>query len=363
MSRWIRWASALLLTLMVGACGGGSKKSPAEPVFFPLSGAMVYQYDFVDYGALNLNFTQYGGIHYQLDLPVGDYFLNAVIPQPSGHAWQVHNLPVHAPGGRFDFVVAIDLSQVQPAPGAMVPQLDHASTLSDLPLTQPPLDFETVPVIGHPITFETGIIGGVPVAAPPNPPMVFEYDGVSFSVDTAGHDTFVNQDCGKNECTPTAVSNSMKTIGVGTDAQNSIATIKPIVQWGANGAPVRWDINKAAQTAGAPYNLTTTRLDPKADTREARIQKLCQAQEALRAGSDVEMDNPWHTAMVTRITKTTSGGTTKYYIWVAHDTVQGTAGGTKEEPLEYDPSTNRLSGGTAGFFNGSIIDQWVIEAK
>lgn len=374
MNRVVCASSVLVLLLVSSACGssggGGGRADPVNE-FHAFAGFVYYQYDFVNVEppVLNAANTAYGGVLYQLDLPAGNYFLNTTTQSQTATQWQVRNLPVTTPGGPYQFYVSIDLGGFQQNPNDNVQQIDQVSTISTLPLLDTTFDFTTVNVFDETLSFGSGKFdpggGRAPVViAPPNgQKYTFVWDGMSVEVDTAGHGAFTNQECGISECVPAAVSNSLKTIGVAAGS-NDISDARGLVGFnpaGGGGSPARWDLTKAAGTAGAPYNLNTTQLDPKGDNAAGRIQKICQAKDALANGADVEIDSPSHCAMVTRITKTTSGGTTKYYIWVAHDTNQGNAGGTKQEVMEYDPATNMFSGGM--WFDGNVCDQIIIETK
>lgn len=360
--------------MVAGGCGGGGgTPAPRQQEFIPF-GVTFCQYDYQGFGGDPLNLTtpvppfsqpntEFGGALLQFDAPPGTYWFNTLI-QNGTTEWQIQNLPLVAPGGPFEVRLPIDLSDFQSAPGQDVSQLNHASALSVLPLPDPPTDFLTAPVLDYSIDFQTGIRGVlVPAPGPASQPFQISYSfGGLFSIDAGGHGTFTNQECGKNECCPAAVSNSLRTIGVGTDAQNDIETCKGLTEWDADGVAVDWPVAKGAATAGAPYNIDTNVIKPGA-TEADRIQMFCDIIDALKAGKDVEVDNPWHVAMVTSAAKITIGGKTYYVLHVAHDTSQGKAGGVVNEPIFYDPATNMFSGGTAGFFPGSILCQFTIESK
>ncbi|MDA1193738.1 MAG: hypothetical protein O2894_00990 [Planctomycetota bacterium] len=375
--RWLGVALVLGVVVTLGFSSGCGSSSPA-----PQSAVQTFiphlvtfcQYDYQNFGGdptnptapippLNAPNSPFGGALVQFNAPPGMYFLNSLI-QNGTTEWQIENLPLISPGGQVEFRVPIALDDFQAVPNENVPFLNHATELTTLPLPLPPTNFLTAPVLDYLVEFQTGIQNAVvPVPDPPSQPFKFAYTlGSLFSYTTGGHAVYTNQECGRNECGPAAVSNSLKTIGVGTDAQNSIAACKGLTGWTAGGVPANWPVGKGAATAGAPYNLTTTVHKPGATAAE-RIQLFCDILDALAAGKDVEVDNPTHVAMVVSATKVTIGGTTYYVLNVAHDTSQGAAGGVVTEPLFYDPASNKFFGGTAGFFHNSILDQFTIEAK
>ena len=161
----------------------------------------------------------------------------------------------------------------------------------------------------------------------------------------------VNQECGKGECAPAAVSNSLKMLkdsnaddmsGL-SDSDIGIGTMKGATNWGTGGAPAGapntstawWNKKKAWMNARNNYPIKTEMVTDKT--------KLDDIIQAIRDGKDVELRVPGHVAMVTGCVKLADG---TYVLEVAHDTSQGKDGGTKVELVKFDPSTGKLTGGT-----------------
>lgn len=206
-------------------------------------------------------------------------------------------------------------------------------------------------------------------------PFIYDFPVEIPTFECGMHAKFTNQECGKNECCPAAVSNSLKTIGVSTapgpmnmppGGPLEIDDMKGPTQWNANGCPIMWFTNKGAALMASHGVTTTSTALSTAMTpagTAARTQTICDMLDALNAGKDVEVQNGHHIAMVTGIWKITIGGKTSYFVAVAHDTNQGNPGGTLNETLGYDPSTNTLSGGVAGFFPGTSPTHFTVETK
>ena len=125
--------------------------------------------------------------------------------------------------------------------------------------------------------------------------------------------------------------------------------------------PIDWFTNKGASLLASHGVTTATTAVPA--TEAGRITTLDDMLKALNDGKDVEVQNGHHIAMVTGVWKLTIGGRTSYFIDVAHDTKQGSAGGTVNEMLEYDPATNTFSGGVPGFFPGTSPTHFTVETK
>ena len=170
--------------------------------------------------------------------------------------------------------------------------------------------------------------------------------------------TIVNQECGRRECAPAAISNSLKMLkrahpdilsnltddaGSNTD-DTDINTMKPVVGWSAAiGAPkgnnvtdpnAWWNKKKAFMDANDHYPITTEIMSNKSNF-DYVIDEIARCQ-------DVELRVPGHVVMVSGMIKTTDG---KYILEINHDTNQSNPnGGTQTELVQYDPSTNTFHG-------------------
>ena len=79
--------------------------------------------------------------------------------------------------------------------------------------------------------------------------------------------------------------------------------------------------------------------------------------DELDDDQDIELQGDWHTAAIVGLTEWANGC---YAIEVAHDTEQGTAGGTIVQTVIYCPTTGKFVG-SPGFFDGSSFRYAVVE--
>jgi hypothetical protein len=162
---------------------------------------------------------------------------------------------------------------------------------------------------------------------------------------------FPNQDVGKNECGPGAVSNSLMYLNavfnLGLNpADITIDKMKTATGFNPRGIPLDWEVikDKYMKDNHLPIQTVTT-------------QSFADAMAALNNMLDVEIETTGHVAAVVGITDLGDG---KFTLDVAHDTQQGMAGGTKIETVMYSMNTGRLTGTT--FFNSVPLRKFVIES-
>jgi len=171
------------------------------------------------------------------------------------------------------------------------------------------------------------------------------------------HKNFPNQECGKNECAPAAISNSLKFLNqkhhLGlTEAQTSIGTMKTATGWTANGAPANWWETKKKYMGDNNYPIVTRKITD--------ISKLA---AEIDAGQDVEIRETWkdkdnktcgHVTCLTGITKLKNGD---YSLDVVDDRKQGKPGGTdKPRTYIYNSTTGKFY--EAGF--GHTKFEWAV---
>ncbi len=190
---------------------------------------------------------------------------------------------------------------------------------------------------------------------------------------------FPNKDCGKAECVPAAVSNSLEYLQ-NTQGEppwgklTSTDSMKPATGWtpptalDSGGCPVNWSTQKDQHMNANGYNINTDQFpDPPALGHEATEAECDAAMAAVAAGDDVEIDGGHHVAVVTNIVKgTDASGDTIYTITVKHDTQQGQPGGCQSETVVYKPPQNGnpsdTTGGSPGFFDGDKVNGFVSES-
>jgi hypothetical protein len=326
--------------------------------------------------------SPFGGVTILHDLPPGPYFFNCAIQlAPTQNQWQLRNVPIFGHGEPAQSYLPASWAQLQNATQQMqIQMVPSGHTLSKFPLLEPPTLLPPVPVTPWPLNYDTGIENSVfpPLPLPEDTPFLFDQP-VQFPTITfecGMHANFTNQDCALCECCPAAVSNSLKTIGVSTmpgpmnmppGGPLEIGDMHgPTGFMAGSGTAIDWWTTKGPALMMS-HGVTTTNTPIPAGAGAGptamRVTVLCDMLAALNAGKDVEVQNGHHIGMVTGIYKLTVDGVTTYTIDVAHDTNQGNAGGTVNETLGYDPATNMLSGGVAGFFRNTAPTHFTVETK
>lgn len=266
-------------------------------------------------------------------------------------SWVIQNIPILSPKGegiiqsltlRFDLGVSS---------GTEVLTLEYAFNLNTDTLETTPRVVQTSSVRDGNIIFYPGFSDEDVSLDPPT----ILVGGAAIRY--AYHEgDFPNQECGINECTPVAVSNSLQFLndeyGLGfTDDQMSIATMKMATEWTPNGCLIydwndqlAWWKVKDQYMEDNDYPITTR-----------MITDFDQIIDEIEAGQDVEVTLAAHTAAVVSILKI--GG--KYVINIAHDSEQGEAGGTITEMIIYNTSTGKFEGGA--WINNKSFHYFAVE--
>ncbi|MHC4555797.1 MAG: hypothetical protein ACYTFW_04025 [Planctomycetota bacterium] len=261
--------------------------------------------------------------------------------------WQVQNIPVlsiEGVGVEQTMTYFFDLGTQR---GVDVTSLsyDYAFT-PDILDVMPDGSTSATVVDGH-VAMWPGFGDFMPALAPAKPLIGGE---VVNSDEKYAHKDFPNQECELNECTPTAVSNSLQFLnkkhGLGMDPNKiSIDEMKKAVGWDPNGAPSDWWRIKKTYMEDNDYPITTRKIT---DINELVAE--------IRAGQDVEIDETWrelidpngdpndpnniriagHTTALIGITPLKNG---KYSLDVADDRKQGETGGCDNpRTYIYDPN-------------------------
>jgi hypothetical protein len=280
-----------------------------------------------DWGSVDLNFLGASGILY----------FNLVVRSPSDNqdAWEIQNVPVLSREGAGVFqTISFNFDLGVPS-GTDITALLYGYALTSNILTQSPAVLFTQSVQGAPYEIDSGFQHQrmrIAAAAP-------LVGGEIAAGETGASLDFPNQDCGKKECTPAAVSNSLlflnDTSSLGIDpAELTIAKMKVATQWQPDGTDQnRWFKFKANYIAAKGFRITTKTINP---TSPADVEA------AVRDKCDVELVTNTHTAAVVGIAAQANGN---YAIEVAHDTVQNKPGGTKVEGVEFNPKSTKVTGG------------------
>jgi len=295
-------------------------------------------YNNTDWGSVTITFTGQGVIMY-FNLAVNG-------------SWQVQNIPVLSiEGVGVTQTISFTFSLGVPS-GSDVTSVSYGYSFTSTTVGSKPPETGTAAVFDQEVVVGSGLEGEAIPPLQPAKPLVggAVANPVKFSVAN-----FPNQDCGKNECAPAAVSNSLqylnKKYNLGMqDNKISIAEMKKATDWDTTGAPVNMGELKKNYTEKNNYPITTRII-----TDISKLAEMARAGDL--DGQDVEIIGGWHVAAVVGFTDLGGG---KYKIDVAHDTKQGVVDGTKTEPITYDPTTKKFSG-SPRFWDGSIFRYAVVE--
>lgn len=253
-----RFVSGMILTLLLigvlasavkiqgvplGVCSSAASSINFTQMNFNLSGTT---YSNTDWGSVDLAFTGQESIMY-LNLAVDG-------------SWQVQNVPVlsiEGVGVTQTMSFAFDLGVPS---GSDVTSVNYGYSFTNTTVDSMPAETDTAAVLDQDVVAGSGLIGEeIPPLQPAKPQVGGTVSSpIVFSTDA----NFPNQECGINECAPTAVSNGLQYLNrkhnLGMQDNNiSIAKMKGATGW-ANGAPVNWG-NSRKHT----WKVTTTPFPPK----------------------------------------------------------------------------------------------------
>ena len=173
-----------------------------------------------DWGSVNFTFTGQDPIMY--------------FNLAANGSWQVQNIPVlsiEGEGVNQSISFAFDLGVPS---GTTVTSLNYGYTFTNTTLGSMPAETGTAAVFDQEVVIDSGVAGeAIPPVQPANPLV----GGAVVGGVKHAHANFPNQDCGKAECVPAAVSNSLKflnkkhNMGL-NDNDLSIAKMKNATNWG-----------------------------------------------------------------------------------------------------------------------------------
>ncbi|MFH1514242.1 MAG: hypothetical protein ABIG42_02155, partial [bacterium] len=290
--------------------------------------------------------------------------------------WVIQNIPLlpHAGiGVAQDVTMFFDLAS---PPGTPVSTVDLGWSIDPTPIPMPPHETGPVDVKPRDTSGGTGRQTETP-ATVANPTNEFG-DQLQSATSFAVHGVAMpNQDCGVDECGPVALSNSKKWLQKKygkppKDKDCSIDTMKKASGWsppakdaggnpipGTGGVPVGYADNLRTYMNDNGYQVTTTEIpDPDDPAHDATAAECASAMQEIKNGQDVEVNGGHHVAVLTGMAQLANG---TWVLYVAHDTDQGNAGGTRPEKIIYDPATGTCTGGAPGFFAGDKINGFVVE--
>ena len=261
--------------------------------------------------------------------------LTVLSGQSGSPVWRIENVPVLSREGPDMRQVTTFHFSLANTPGDRVPFLAYGYALTAQPLAEMP-DLAVRAHVGRRnYAIDTGY-GGLNIIFTPPPDRLAGGlpDGAPCS-----HEGFVNQEAGKDECVPAAISNSLNWmnelygLGIPTD-EITIEALKSATGWSADipGCDDNWPGRKAQYLAERGIGVTSEDVD------RFRVDLI---RDAICRGCDVEIGIGNHTVAVTGIQKLANGNFT---LDLTHDSEQGHPDGTITETAVYDNVFGRFHG-------------------
>ncbi len=250
--------------------------------------------------------------------------------------WQIQNIPIISGRGvNVDQVMTyyFDLGNEV---GEEVTEITYGYAITEDILLSMPTETHTAIAADDYIIMSSGFGGEMPDLAEAQPLV----GGKAASTVKHAHKNFPNQEAGKNECAPAAVSNSLKFLNTKyklglTDAQTSIAEMKKATKWN-NGCALNFWEDKKKYMEDNNYPITTRKMTNMDDIIKE-----------LDAGQDIEIIESWndgksaHATCLTGATKLENG---KYTLEVVDDTKPDELGGTSNpRTYKYDENTGKIN--------------------
>jgi hypothetical protein len=355
--------ATILATLMIGMTLPASSPATTGPSVLTNSTAAIFmpspammganleffqlnlEYDlthepYSDWGKMALTYVGYGQVMY----------LNVNV----NGSWQIENMPLISREGE-NVLQTVWLSYgLNVPPGTPVHMIQVGADITDVPRNTPPPLLATAQVSPMDEVIAGGIIGG-PLAKQDKGS---GQKGGQTVGDKHSHKDFPNQEAGKNECVPAAISNSLKYLKrefglTVADARISIAALKRATGWGPGGCDKNWW--KRKKDYAAEFGIETRKLNP------IDIEDVF---SGIGKKYDVEMviknvvGNAGHCVAVVGAQKLANGN---WVLEIAHDVKQGDdTQGTIVEKVTFDPNAAKIVDGPA-WAKGKKVDYFVEE--
>ncbi len=312
-------------------------------------------------GATVFNDTQWGAAEFSFTGVSGDVrYFNLWVDGVS-NPWQVQNVPIQSlEGPGVDDLVTyyFDLQGL----GAGDAVSGHYAFTTELQSSAPSgIVFNSV-VGSDSWIMNAGLYGDI---GPAQMPFELAFPGPKIGGEvmdpTQKHvnQGFPNQEAGKNECVPAAVSNSLQFLnakkGLGLiDAQMSIATMKAATGWDEDGCPLdSWYSTKDQYMQTHNYGVTTRKITD----ISALVAEIDDNQdiELIQSWTDASGNKSAHAVAVVGIAKLADG---RYSLTIVDDTKQGEAGGLSKREYIIDPATGAIdaNGFAATLFEYAIVE-------
>ncbi|MEZ5336917.1 MAG: hypothetical protein R3F46_01525 [bacterium] len=260
----------------------------------------------------------------------------------------IGNLPLRSggqPGERHQIAIPVDLDIVS---GTQLTSVEYAYSLGTDKLASALSDPLTAEVGSNAVVIDSGEDDEqLQLTAEDLPPTWFlEIGGELLDSGFLPTSTIVNQQCGKRECAPAAVSNSLQMLSrinptINQDLDFSIEEMKKPTQWdkgATGGAPdspdAWWNSKKQWMEDNEDYPVSTEIVYEKTE-----IDRVLQD---IKNGRDVELRVPGHVVLLTGIAKFAGS---RYALEMAHDENQADPeSGLVRELAAFDADTCTFRG-------------------
>lgn len=269
-----------------------------------------------------------------------------------GTNWVVENMPILSVQGN-------NVTQTQRIwfdigdSGVYVSNINCGFSLQSYTISAKPALTGTASVTSKVVYNYSGASGSKGTGAPPPTAKNQKGGQVTASAVPTNHSGFPNQECGKNDCVPVAISNSLQwlnsyySLNMDT-AAISLSALRTGLKKGPNGVDTNKIVPyKRAYTQAQKLPITTHQI------RGDQSKQFEKVIDEMNKGQDVELilkklDGGFHAVSITGIAQT---GTGKFAITISEDSQQGCAGGTVSEPATYDRG-NHLWGESLVYASG-----------
>lgn len=247
--------------------------------------------------------------------------------------WAVENIPILSVNGHA-------ISQTQRIwfdigdSGVYINSLGYGFSLTPDTIALKPALTNSTTVSPYVVITHSGAAGNPGTGDPP-PPADKQKGGKVISAAPTNHDGFPNQECGKNECVPAAISNSLQWL----NAYHNLTMNPSDISITSLGIGLKKDttgVNKDSIVDRKQKYCIAKKLP--VTTQKVRAQEFESIIKEMNDAQDVELilkklDGGYHAVSVIGIAKIKTG---KFAVTISEDTQQGCVGGTMSELAIFD---------------------------
>ena len=289
-------------------------------------------------------------------------------------SWVVQNVALLSIDGLTSQTITVDFG-LPVTPGTAMKSVSYGATVGPAVAGTAPVSSSTAPITPADSDDYCPMGGAQPSPAiPAGVALVGGPLPVDEKGDQKSHAAMPNQESGKGQCAPVAVSNSLlwlnKKYKLGMDDDElTIKKMEKCIGWTPeNQAPIDWGERKKKCMDKEKLPVTTYVVskfagDPPGQTAINFLNKDDCDLEMNILGRDAKGVSVGHTAAVVdmvRLVGSRGQKTLDIQITVRHDADQGNPGGTADDVIVWNMRNNTISGGGV-MLNGMGLTGWVAE--